>query len=373
MTYFDKTVIQERVKRFFIKSIEQNRLAHAYIFYGGEGRGKEAFAFELAKAVNCLAEDSRPCNTCSSCVKINKFSHPDLQYFFSRPKKKNEQELNELVKKMIKKKAENIYRSLPVQGHRRIHIEMIRQLKNEAKYAPYEAKKRFFIISDAHLFTREAANSFLKLLEEPPENLHIILITNELNLLLDTIRSRCQPVYFPLFTEQQIKNIVKRYHSFEGDLTSLIRMAQFNIDKVFGFLEDDPAEKRELVYALFQNIARNDIAAVLEIIDRITAPRDKNLVAEFLSFMILWLRDAMNLLITGEENSLVNIDYNEAIGKFAHYFEAADFASIITLVERARFDIERNGHPALTLTNLALNMSEALKRKTSVHVHEEAL
>ncbi|HID39102.1 MAG TPA: DNA polymerase III subunit [Calditrichaeota bacterium] len=369
MTYFDKTIVQERVQRFFVKSIEQNRLAHAYIFYGSEGRGKEAFAFELAKAVNCLSENNRPCNSCSSCVKIIKFSHPDLKYFFAAPKRIKDSE----IRALLKKKAANAYRALPVAGHKTINIEMIRQLKNEAKYAPHEAQKRFFIISDAHLFTREAANSFLKLLEEPPENLHIILITSELNVLLDTIRSRCQPVFFPPFDEQQINEIVKHHYTFEGNLTSLIRMAQFNLNKVFNFLEDDPAEKRELVYALFQNIAKGNISSIMDIIDRITGRRDKNLITDFLSLMILWLRDAMNRLITGDESLLVNTDYNEAIRKFADYFETTDFASTIALVEEARFDIERNGHPALILTNLVLNMSDALKRKTSVHVHEEAL
>ncbi len=319
MIYFDKTIVQERVRRFFVKSIEQNRLAHAYIFYGSEGRGKEAFAFELAKALNCQNEDIRPCNSCSSCNKIISFPHPDVKYLFSMQKIKDNSKKTALINKMIKLKIANIYRTLPVLGNRSIQIDMIRELKNEAKYAPYEAKKRFFIISDAHLFTREAANSFLKLLEEPPENLHIILITSELNLLLDTIRSRCQPVYFPLFTERQIKEIVKQYYTLEGDLTSLIRMAQFNINQVFHFLDDDPAEKRELVYTLFQNIAKNDIDAILNIIDRITSRRDKNLVMEFLSLMILWLRDAMNFLITEDEFLLVNTDYNEAIRKFAHF------------------------------------------------------
>ena len=77
MNYFQDYPIQEKVKQRFVKSIINNRLAHAYLFYGSEGRGKEAFAIELAKAVNCDNENENPCNTCASCQKISQFNKYD--------------------------------------------------------------------------------------------------------------------------------------------------------------------------------------------------------------------------------------------------------------------------------------------------------
>ncbi len=150
-------------------------------------------------------------------------------------------------------------------------------------------------------------------------------------------------------------------------------MAQFNLNKVFDFLIDDPTEKWELVYAYLKNVAKNDIPSILSIIDRISEKRDKNLISQFLSLVILWLRDALNISVTNDEQALVNMDYGEAIANFSRFFEPSDFGSIIEKVEQARTDIERNAHPALTLTHLSLEMNAALKRKTTDQVREEAI
>ena len=71
MEYFTQSIIQDKIKSFFTKGIDNNRLAHAYLFYGEAGRGKAAFALELAKTLNCSASDYVPCNECPSCIKIN--------------------------------------------------------------------------------------------------------------------------------------------------------------------------------------------------------------------------------------------------------------------------------------------------------------
>jgi len=361
MNFFKNSIVQDRIADFFSHCISNDRLAHAYIFYGNEGRGKEAFSFELAKALNCTDAEIKPCNECPSCIKINNFNHPDIKYIFPSSKSdvKNSREI-------ISEKSKNLYAPLQIKGHKNIAIETIRELKNEAKYAPFEAAKRVFIIYGADYFSREAANSFLKLLEEPPADLLIILITDNIHSLLDTIRSRCQPVHFPEFSIEQITEIVKKYEESEENIESLIRLSQFNVKKIFNILKSDYQSRRELVYKFLKAAAVENYFTISALIDELTQKRDKNYILEFLDLLALWLQDALHFSITGSSADFVNQDYKEAVQKFAEFYQDADFDNIIRLVEKYYFFIKYNAHPALTLTNLAIELHRLLTQKKAV-------
>ena len=356
MDLFADSIIQDRVKSIFVQSIENNRLAHAYLFYGHEGCGKEAFALELAKVLNCTSGDKKPCNNCPSCIKINQLIHPDLQYIFPLSK----QTKQETIAEIKKAKAANPYAGFDIEGHKNIPIEKIRELKNEAKYAPFEAEHRFFVITGAEFFSREAANSFLKLLEEPPDNLIIILISEDLHSLLDTIRSRCQPVFFPSFSDQQITNIVSRYIPNVQDILSIARIAQYNLKKVFNILESDSSENRERVYQFLRAIATNNMLDVADVSDYLAQKRDKNNILDFLNLLILWLRDALHHQVLGDTKDFINLDYIEQIEKFANRYKQSNLQEMIEIIERTSLDIQRNAHPTLTLTNLALELNDHL-------------
>ncbi len=362
MPYFTQQTIQARVKDFFTHSIQNKSLAHAYIFYGAEGRGKEAFAFELAKALNCTAEGDKPCGRCPSCVKINTLSHPDIKYIFPLSKQTSPEQQTEI----IKTKAQNPYLPVEISGHKSISIEAIRTLKNEAKYASFETGSRVFIINGAEYLSREAVNSFLKLLEEPPENLYIILITDEMYSLLDTIRSRCQLVYFPEFNDYEIEQILKQYGETSEDTASLIRISQRNIKKIYRLMHSDNAALRQHVYNYIKAASAANYFSVSEVIETLTRKRDKNAVLEFLNLVILWFRDSLHYSILKESGDFVNLDFEETIKKFADYYRHVEMEKIIGLVENAYTHIGMNSHPALTLTNLAIEMKRILTQKKPI-------
>ncbi|MGD9898829.1 MAG: DNA polymerase III subunit delta' [Calditrichaceae bacterium] len=372
MKYFENSFVQDRVKRFFINSINSNRLAHAYLFYGDDGTGKEAFAFELAKALNCSSEDRRPCGECPSCIKINHINHPDIKIIFPVVKQKTPEKANELVAKIIAEKRKNIYKNVEISGHKNIPIDTIRELKIESKYAPYEASKKVFIISEADYMSREATNSFLKLLEEPPENLIIILTTNDRNSLLETIRSRCQLIFFPKFSDEQIIPIIKRYEKTEIDLIPLIRIAQNNVKRVFSLLHSGSESQRELVYKFLATIASNNMLQVSNTVDEIIKNRDKNVVLEILNLLILWLRDSLHYSILNENSDFINIDFTMKIEKFVEIYKKADFNLLIELAEEAYIDITHNAHTASTLVNLAIEIKNHLI-KTQIRMKESTV
>ncbi|MBD3223647.1 MAG: hypothetical protein GF313_02890 [Caldithrix sp.] len=358
MNAFNRTVVQHKIKEFFLHSIARERLAHAYVFFGPQGTGKEAFALELAKYLNCESEGEIPCYNCPACQKIGKIQHPDIRFVFPGMSSLKSDE----VQHLIKQKAQNPYADMEIEGNKNIAIEAIRELKNEAKYASFEARKRVFIISGAEYFSREAANSFLKLLEEPPGNLLIILVTEDKYQLMNTILSRCQPIYFPRFTDDQVKTIVEQYIQSEDDILPLIRIAQNNVKRVFKLLQTDYNQRREQAYKFLRAIASRDIVKIASVIDDLTQKRDKNYVLEVLELLMLWFRDVIHYDIITDKQQLINSDYEESIEGFTTHYRDSDFEQLVGWVEKSYFDIDHNAHPSLSLTNMAINMKNELIR-----------
>jgi DNA polymerase-3 subunit delta' len=143
------------------RSLEHGRLAHAYLFAGPRGSGKETLARTLAKALNCLKKQNDSCDRCESCRRIEETIHPDI--YWVRPESKS----------------------------RRIAVEQIRDFERSIHLRAAEARVKVGIIVDADCMGEEASNAFLKTLEEPPAQTVIILLSAEPQRLLPTILSRC--------------------------------------------------------------------------------------------------------------------------------------------------------------------------------------
>lgn len=158
--------VNPEILAYFKRIIANERLAHAYLFNGPEGSGKSEAAFALAKMLNCEHPGGEPfCGKCGSCTKIASGNHPDIY----------------LLKAALGET---------------IPIDDIRALIQRSGLRPFEAKCKVFLIQNADRLKKEAANALLKTLEEPNRQTLMILTTCAPELCLDTIKSRCQIVYF---------------------------------------------------------------------------------------------------------------------------------------------------------------------------------
>lgn len=148
--------------------IKSAQLAHAYLFLGPDKELMGKTAFKFVKAINCLKQQNglNSCGECASCKKIDTFNHPDVGCI----------------------KTEG--------ASHQIKIDQIRNLNKYAHLKPTEARKKAYIIYDADLMAQEAGNCLLKILEEPPEDVIIILISLHLGGVSPTIISRCQAIRF---------------------------------------------------------------------------------------------------------------------------------------------------------------------------------
>lgn len=194
--------------------ILNNKIPNALLFTGNCCQDKKKAAMVFVKTINCLniehSSECLPCNICRSCIKIDAAMHPDIIRVTPEPEKSV------------------------------IKISQIRELCAATASKPHEAKMRMVMVEDAHTMNQEAANSLLKILEEPPGRTFFILLARELNDLLPTIISRCQHLRFrPLSQNEVVQRLVRQWNihpsvatiaakSSNGDMEKAMMLANVN-------------------------------------------------------------------------------------------------------------------------------------------------
>jgi len=210
--------LNEEVNTFLKNIIKNESLANGYIFCGAEGLGKKQTALQFIKEI---FKQSSPSENVEE--KITNKNHPDFLIIEPNSLLTTKSSESSDLEKTIKS------------GSEIIKIAQIRNIKTFLSQKSINSEKKIVLIIDAHLLNEAASNCLLKTLEEPSNGI-FILLTSKLNLLLDTIISRCQIVRFRSFSSKQIKSILKEYL----DTSKLNRNSNFKFDDLIKSANGSP-------------------------------------------------------------------------------------------------------------------------------------
>ena len=245
---FEQIIGNDKIKDTLKKTVINQNIAHSYMFIGTEGIGKKLIAKEFAKRILCNNHDLT-CTSCKSCIEFESNNHPD--FFVLEP-------------------DGNI-----------IKIEQIRNMQKIIQEKPIISKKKVYIIDNADKMTKEAQNSLLKTLEEPPEYMTIILIGTNESLFLPTIKSRCMIIHFEDLSKAELRMYLNEDISdetldiFQGSIGKLIKLK-------------DKKEEYERYNKIIQNLDKLDIIEILNLADPIYKAKEEiDEVLEYINILLL--------------------------------------------------------------------------------------
>ncbi len=360
---------QSRVKEYFLHVIRSKRLAHAYLFVGPEGSGKDALALELAKVLHCERGGEEACGTCPSCLRILAMGHPDVQFVTALPRGKDEgnddgplDKLSvaevRLVQEEFQTKGKDPYHEIVLPKANVIKVNSIREIRRESSMTTSDRRTRVTIISQAERMNDEASNVLLKTLEEPSGETLLILTTAKREQILPTIQSRCQVVRFESLSEEEIRDALVQRRGVPADQAAITaRLAGGGYTRAVGMLTEDLLQARRDVVQFVRFALSNSLVAVFDEIDRIAESKEKELYRRFLLLLLMWCRDAMVLVAGG---TIINRDQEDDLGKFITRFPDADLPRVLAGIERALALLDRNIHPRLLFINLVLLLRSAI-------------
>lgn len=341
---------QEKAVALLESSLKKGRLSHAYLFLGPEGVGKKALALELAKAVNCLQSEP-PCGQCNSCRRISSGHHADV------------------ISYNLISQGEDQPAADAEGGRRVIGVDNIRELQEMAHLSPFEGKKKVFIIEEADRLSDEASNRLLKILEEPPPAVLIILLAQAIRTphgqqaarggLLPTIVSRCQVIELHTVSFSQLEKTLISTLGLEPRRASYIaRISQGRLGLALKYQQQpELLKKREERLMSLIPLTSSEIEARFSFAMKMAEGGSKEWerILDTLSLWLSWWRDLF-LWKSGAREYVVNLEQEAFINRQAAKLETEQIAQALFYLHQAKSQLEARANIRLVLENLMLHL-----------------
>jgi len=356
------------------QAIVRGRLPQALLLTGSDGAGTLAVAIAFARVVNCTSPITGQgaidaCGECRSCMQAATLQHPDIRIITSLPSGKadTEEDLPTAVvdelSALLRTVAEDPYETLALANASQIRIAQIRELKRMLSLSSVQAGRRIVIIHHADELNNEAANAFLKTLEEPHSDVTIIMTSQYPERLPATIVSRCQEMFLPPVADEHIIEYLMRMHdSTRAEAELITQFCEGSITRAREFLaEDMQAERTEAIDLLRASLrGRDHRLKLMDVIEGVAEGRDRIRTVRLLTLIALWLRDARAVASSGTTDNIANVDQQEAVMRFAETFGKADLSSALRSIERAVRDVRRNVSIQLVVLSCMLEIRRLL-------------
>ena len=323
-------------------ALRRGHVAHAYLFVGPSEVGRLAAARAFAQALLCDTGADDACGHCRACRKVEGGAHPDLRFITPGG------------------------RTVMGAERRAVGIDQIRELKRDAAYPPYEARWKVFILENAEAMRAEAANSLLKVLEEPPPGVVVILLAESAAPLLPTIVSRAQVVGFGFVPAAEIAQALVERGVAPERARYLAALAGGRVGRAFGAAGAgvDAFDRRAGILETLAALSHGDVVARLDAAEVVSRLRDE--IEGWLDGALLWIRDLLVWQQTRDPALLVNLDAQSEVEAWAGRTGESGLRRSAEAIERAKEDLRRNLNPRLVLEDLFVRIGRALSVQRSL-------
>ena len=380
---FSQILGQDYLKNHLTKSATSGRIPHAQLFVGPEGSGTLAMAIAYSQYVLCGNIDGENNTGNESCnLKFKSISHPDLHFIFptvtTEEVKTKPKSLDFMVdwRQFI---AENPYgglfdwyKILGVQNKQgEIRVDDAQEILKALALKSYEGGYKIVIVWMAEKMNISASNKLLKLLEEPPEKTVFILISENEEDIIQTIRSRCQVLHFNGLSEKIIADGLIIRENIEASLADKIaHQSQGNYNKALLLLDEEseelPFEEWFVLWVRAAFRAKGNAAAIHDLIlwSEQIAGLGRETQKKFLNFCIDMFRQA--LLLNYETPKLVYMEMKVPkfkLENFAPFVNGNNINDIFRELSDAMYHIERNGNAKIILTDLSIKLTRLIHKK----------
>ena len=369
---WDKIIGQQRVKNTLQTAIRNQRLSHAYLFWGNVGIGKDALAIEFARILLCHKQGEVSCGECSSCKKMETLHHPNLKLIFPLPGGDSEKQddgdpletdVVEEIRKQIAEKSLNPYFHIDIPKAKFIRIKTIRELKKESSMSSAEPGRKIFIIFDTEAMNDYAANSLLKVLEEPLDGVHFILVSSKKEAVKQTILSRCQLIQCAMLSDEEIQSALEERNSVEQKQAHFIsRLANGNYSRALELLGEDINKYRMDAVQFLRSILGASVIKFFEEQEEYLSGNKRDNAEQILTMLLVWFRDTVVLREESPHN-ILNIDQEKELSSFVGRFGTKNLEACMSSIERALELLRRNVYLPLVMLSLTVNLRRILNAK----------
>lgn len=300
---FEGLIGNESNKELLINIANSQHILHSYQFVGESGIGKFQFAKEFSKILLCQNEKEKPCNKCKSCIDIQNHNHPDFYCIEPEGNSIKVNTIREVIHKMIEK--------------------------------PIFADRKIYIINDSDLMTVEAQNTLLKTLEEPVDYVTMILIIQNENTILNTIKSRCMKINFKPIEDKILKEYLGNKYKMENISEHFIKASQGSIEKSIHI------EENKEIYEKIENIFSK-----IEQTQKVNIISNENPIYQSKDII-------MNIL------DYINIIFLDKMKKE----KALPYINSIEIVNHTKVKLNGNSNFDMTIDNMLLKIWEEIFEK----------
>lgn len=362
---------QTALKEQLLTAASTGRIAHAQLFLGPEGSGALALAIAYAQYLSCIEKTpTDSCGSCSSCRKYEKLIHPDLHFIFPFfPKDKGDTSFN-YYPEWREALASNPYTSLEVwrgfleaeNKQANINIATCHEVIKKLMLKPYESEYKVMIMWLPEYLDKEG-NSLLKIIEEPPEKTLFLLVAEQQEQLLNTIRSRTQLVKVPKLKDAAIyQYLIEKKEIAESPAKELTFLANGNMAEALK-LSADPGESFADFFKTWMRLCwAHDVSKLTDAMEAFAKMGRENQKSYF-KYALDIIRETL-LYGQGSKNLLrISGDELDFVQKFANIITTANAPQMIKELELASFHVERNANPKILFFDLSLTFCRFIRIK----------